>query len=105
MSGDGMGRRVHAVLCAWTLRRVSNGMLLLSLAAVGVCAGAQTAVDGAIRGDVKSADGNALARTEVSIDLIEGKNVRETYATGADGTFAFEGLAAGRYQLSAKRRG
>ena len=54
---------------------------------------------------VDARSGKPLARTEVSIDLIEGKNVRETYATGADGTFSFEGLAAGRYQLSAKRRG
>ena len=104
MSGDGMGRRVRAVLCAWTLRRVSNGMLLLSLAAMGVCAGAQTAVDGAIRGDVKSADGNALARSEVRATArataIEFKTV-----TDSRGEFALERVPPGEYDVRVEAKG
>jgi hypothetical protein len=84
--------------------------IVLAICAGAACVKGQTsaAVNGAYRVAGTAVDartGRALARTEVSIDLIEGKNVRETYATGADGTFVFEGLAAGRYQLSAKRRG
>jgi Carboxypeptidase regulatory-like domain len=54
---------------------------------------------------VDGASGKPLALTEVTIGLIEGKSLRETYATGADGRFSFEGLPAGKYQVSAKRRG
>jgi Carboxypeptidase regulatory-like domain len=54
---------------------------------------------------VDGASGRPLGMTEVTIDLIEGKNQRETHATGADGRFSFEGLQAGKYQISARRRG
>lgn len=55
---------------------------------------------------VDAASGRPLGRVEVTIGLGEGKApVRATYATGADGRFLFAGLLAGRYQLSAKRRG
>jgi hypothetical protein len=54
---------------------------------------------------VDGASGKPLALTEVTIGLIEGKSLRETNATGADGRFSFEGLPAGKYQVSAKRRG
>jgi hypothetical protein len=54
---------------------------------------------------VDGSSGKPLALTEVTIGLIEGKSLRETYATGADGRFSFEGLPAGKYQVSAKRRG
>ena len=94
----------------FTCVRVKALSIVLAMCAGAVCAKGQTsaAVDGVYRiagTAVDARSGKPLARTEVSIDLIEGKNVRETYATGADGTFAFEGLAAGRYRLSAKRRG
>ena len=52
---------------------------------------------------VDGASGKPLSLTEVTIGLIEGKSLRETYATGEDGRFSFEGLPAGKYQLSAKR--
>jgi hypothetical protein len=54
---------------------------------------------------VDTASGRPLGLTEVTIALIEGKNLHATYAAGTDGKFSFEGLPAGRYQLSAKRRG
>ena len=52
-----------------------------------------------------AASGRPLGVTEVTIGLIVGKNLHAAYATGADGKFSFEGLPAGRYQLSVKRRG
>jgi hypothetical protein len=86
--------------------------LALMVFALGASAGADAQTPGAARGAyriagtaVDATSGKPVARAEVSIDLIEGKNSHETYATGADGAFSFEGLAAGRYQLSAKRRG
>lgn len=86
--------------------------LALMVFALGANAGADGQTPGAARGAYRIAgtaldatSGRPVARAEVSIDLIEGKNSHETYATGADGAFSFEGLAAGRYQLSAKRRG
>ncbi len=54
---------------------------------------------------VDGASGRPLSLTEVTIGGFEGTNLRETYATGSDGRFSFEGLPAGKYQLSAKRRG
>jgi Carboxypeptidase regulatory-like domain len=54
---------------------------------------------------VDGASGRPLGQAEVTIGLIEGKNLRQTNATGMDGRFSFEGLSAGRYQLSARRRG
>ena len=87
-------------------------LLTLAFCAVAVCAASggakgQTSSGGyRISGTaVDARSGKPLARTEVSIEVVEGKSTRETYATGADGVFLFEGLAAGRYQLSAKRRG
>ena len=82
----------------------------LALLIGSVCAGAQTP-SGANRGYriagmvVDETSGKPLGQTEVTIGLIEGKNLRETYATGTDGRFLFEGLPAGKYQLSARRRG
>ena len=49
--------------------------------------------------------GKPLARTEVSIDLIEGKNVRETYATGSGRNIFVRRVGGGAVQLLAKRRG
>jgi hypothetical protein len=84
----------------------------VAICAVAVCTASTGAKGQTSRGGYRIAGtavdartGKPLARTEVSIDVVEGKNARETCATGADGTFSFEGLASGRYQLSAKRRG
>jgi hypothetical protein len=54
---------------------------------------------------VDAVSGQPLARAEISIESQEGKKVKEAYATGTDGRFMFEGLAAGRYTLLAGRRG
>jgi hypothetical protein len=68
-----------------------------SRAAQGACRIAGTAVD--------AASGRPLGRVEVTIGLIAGEPLRQTYSTGADGRFLFDGLPAGRYELSARRRG
>ena len=87
--------------------------ILLGLAAFTVAAGiAEAQTSGAARGGyriagtaVDAASGRPLGRVEVTIGLIAGMPLRQTYATGADGRFLFEGVPAGRYELSAKRRG
>ena len=90
--------------------RVAAFVFVLAIMLVGEVAAGQTpaAAGGGYRiagAAVDAGSGQPLARTEVSIELQEGKKVRETYATGSDGRFSFEGLAAGRYTLLAKRRG
>ena len=82
--------------------------LAMSAGAASIEAQTSAAARGAYRiagTAVDAASGRPLGRVEVTIGLIAGKPLRQTYATGADGRFSFEGLPAGRYELSAKRRG
>jgi hypothetical protein len=54
---------------------------------------------------VDAVTGQPLGRAEIAIESQEDKKIHEAYATGSDGRFSFEGLAAGRYTLLAGRRG
>jgi hypothetical protein len=54
---------------------------------------------------VDAITGKPLARTQVSISLQRARDSILTVATGDDGRFAFENLAAGTYALSARRKG
>ena len=96
----GQRTRMAALVFGFLLASCTNWVGLraqMPLKAGGSYRIAGTVVDGA--------SGKPLALTEVTIGLIEGKSLRETYATGADGRFSFEGLPAGKYQISVRRRG
>jgi Carboxypeptidase regulatory-like domain len=54
---------------------------------------------------VDAVSGQPLGRAEITIESQEDKKIHEAYATGNDGRFSFDGLAAGRYTLLAGRRG
>ena len=54
---------------------------------------------------VSSASGAPLAQVRVSIASTQDLNSKATVVTGADGAFAFTGIPAGKFALSAARRG
>ena len=54
---------------------------------------------------VSSTSGSPLAQTRVTIALVSDEHATATTVTGDDGAFAFSNLAAGKYSLSAARRG
>jgi hypothetical protein len=54
---------------------------------------------------VDALGGQPLARAQVSINLQTERGSTVDTTTGPDGRFAFENLAAGTYQLSARRKG
>ena len=94
-----MFRRMRAALCAWSLRRVSRVVMLLSLmAAMGVCAGAQTSVDGAIRGDVRSVSGGAIPLGEVRVTGRE-TGVELRAVTDKQGEFVLARVPPGEYDV------
>ena len=84
------------------------GVALLLLPAVGGSAAAPTPSAGGqfqISGIVVNAvNDQPLASAYVTITAAQGAAAR-TVTTGADGAFRFDGVRAGKYQLSAERRG
>ena len=54
---------------------------------------------------VNSASGAVLAQVHVTIASAQDHNQKATLVTGADGAFAFTGLPAGKFSLSAARHG
>lgn len=54
---------------------------------------------------VSSASGAPLAQVRVTIASTQDLNSKATVVTGADGAFAFTGIPAGKFALSAARRG
>jgi Carboxypeptidase regulatory-like domain len=90
-------------------RMVLHTVLLLLALVPG--AGAQQAEQSgptslSIKGKVVDAlSGAPLARCSVEIGLTEDRGASLSMETGSDGLFAFDGLAEGKYRLSASKRG
>jgi hypothetical protein len=89
------------------VKRVVAMLALCAGVSAQVYAGAQTAPERyRIRGTmVDAADGHVLSRARVTIALIGGEPLARSVLTGDDGRFDFEDLAAGQYELAARRRG
>src|SRR5579862_1773910 len=87
-------------------------LVLVWLAALLVCghAAAQAAsqssgkytISGVV---VSAANGHPLDRADVSLHTPMGESLIAETTTGEDGRFSFEHLAAGKYSLTASRRG
>jgi len=84
------------VLPAWIALQAA---VLLS----SVCVFGQTNV-GDIRGVTASASGLPLPEVQVAMHNVE-ENADRTIISAADGSFAFENLKPGRYQLTARKEG
>jgi hypothetical protein len=81
---------------------------LLCSACLLVCPPARAQAGGASRiagKVVSSTSGAPLAQTRVTIAPVQAQTRTASLITGADGTFDFKGLPAGKYSLSAARRG
>jgi hypothetical protein len=78
-------------------------VLQVAMLLSGVRAFGQTRF-GNIRGITGDQSGAALPEVQVSAHSLEG-NTDCTVVSGADGTFAFENLKPGRYQLTARKEG
>jgi hypothetical protein len=108
----GRALRCLRLLCAglrggrlgiWLMCRVGAGGLgLLALGAV--CAGAQTAVDGAIRGSVQDLSGAAVAGASVRVQSDAG-GVELGVISGGTGEFVFARVATGEYAVRVEATG
>ncbi len=76
------------------------GILLLG----AVCAGAQTAVDGAIRGFVQDLSGAAVVGAQVRVER-EADGVELALNSGTGGEFVFARLGAGEYVVRVEAKG
>lgn len=84
------------------------GIRSLAWCMVAVCAGCRAARAAEIHGVVlENASGRPVARAEVTVELIRGGGGSESRRVLSDsrGRFAFSGLPAGTYLISAQRRG
>jgi protocatechuate 3,4-dioxygenase beta subunit len=80
--------------------------LALALASAAQQAGQPSPVEGRISGKVVDArSGAPLARCSVEISPTSNGGVTRSIDTGEDGLFLFDGLAQGKYSLSASKRG
>jgi hypothetical protein len=82
-------------------------MLMAMVVAGTVCLAAQDAVQsepGAVTGFVRYAGGQAIEDVRVAV-LVPGNPVARTTRTAADGSYRFEAVAAGEYQLSVSHAG
>lgn len=84
-------------------------MLVAMVAAATVCLAAQDAVQpqpqpGAVTGFVRYAGGQAITDVRVVL-LVPGSHEARTTRTAADGSYRFDAVAAGEYQLSVSHGG
>jgi hypothetical protein len=77
--------------------------LLVAVQLSGVPAFGQS-MFGDIRGTTRNRSGLPLPEVQVAVHSVE-ENTDRTVVSGADGTFAFQNLKPGRYQLTASKAG
>jgi len=78
--------------------------LLVMIAVTSVCLAAQDLAGTAVTGFVRFASGAAIADVRVSL-FVPGDNQVRTTRTGADGSYRFDAVGAGDYQLNVAHAG
>ena len=94
--------RQHAIIHQLTLAALLCSVCMFLCPPAHAQAGGASRIAGKV---VSSTSGAPLSQARVTIAPVQTQNQTVSLITGADGTFDFKGLPAGKYSLSAARRG